>query len=348
MQAPFGGGFLIPRPLGEVDYCFFDEIQEVPGWEVFIARLLRTERCEVSLAGSSAHMLSTETATQMRGRSLSWELFPFSFTEFLTAKGLAYEEPVSSRKRHQLTKAFEAYWEEGAFPEVVGLDPRLRLKIHQEYFNAMLFRDLVERHDISHPRAVKDLAGRLVDNLASMHSVNKLQGYLKSLGHKVPKASVADYLAWLEDAYVFFAVRIFDPSLARANTNPKKIYCIDHALATSVGSGILVNSGHLLENLVFTALRRSTPEIFYYRSRSGREVDFVVQLADRSRRLVQVCESLVEPRTRAREMQSLEEAMQELDLEAGLVVTRHEEETLDTEAGAIRVLPAWRFLLESC
>ncbi|MFU8769653.1 MAG: DUF4143 domain-containing protein, partial [Desulfotignum sp.] len=109
----------------------------------------------------------------------------------------------------------------------------------------MLFRDLVERHDISHPRAVTDLAHWLVDNIASLYSINNLTGYLKTLGHKVPKSAVADYLEWFEDAYILFTVRIFDASVARANTNPKKIYCIDHALVTSVASGILLNTGHL-------------------------------------------------------------------------------------------------------
>ena len=153
----------------------------------------------------------------------------------------------------------------------------LRIKTHQEYFNAMLFRDLVERHDISHPKAVTDLAHWLVDNTGSLYSINNLTGYLKSLGHKAPKSAVSDYLEWFEDAYVLFTVRIFDASLARANTNPKKIYCVDHALVTSISSGILVNSGHLLENLVFTALRRVTPDIFYYKTKAGREVDFIVK-----------------------------------------------------------------------
>ena len=99
-----------------------------------------------------------------------------------------------------------------------------------------------------------------------MYSINKLTGYLQALGHKTPKSAVANYLAWFEDAYFLFTVKLFDASLARANTNPKKIYCIDHALVTSVGTGIMVNSGHLLENLVFTALRRLSADIFYYRT----------------------------------------------------------------------------------
>lgn len=326
-------------------YCFFDEIQVVAGWEPFVDRLMRTEKCEVYITGSSAQMLSREIATQMRGRALSWEMFPFSFREFLSFKGVEGDGPLSTKKRLLVQKAFTEYWGTGGFPEVTGLDRQLRIRTHQEYFNAMLFRDLIERHDISHPKAVADLAHWLVDNTASLYSVNNLTGYLKSLGHKAPKSAVSDYLEWFEDAYFLFTVRIFDASLARANTNPKKIYCIDHALVTSVSSGILVNSGHLLENLVFTALRRITSNIFYFRSKGGREVDFIAQMQDQSRMLVQVCESMADPQTRKREVAALSEAMAELKLPSGNIVTRGEEEEINTESGKINVLPAWRFLL---
>ena len=326
-------------------YCFFDELQVVVGWEPFVDRLMRTERCEVYITGSSSQMLSKEIATQMRGRALSWEVFPFSFREFLSFRKIESDGPLPSRKRLLIQKAFSEYWESGGFPETAGLDRHLRVKTHQEYFNAVLFRDLVERHDVAHPRAVADLAHWLIDNAASLYSVNSLTGYLKSLGHKAPKSTVSDYLEWFEDAYFLFTVRIFDASLARANTNPKKIYCIDHALVTSVSSGILVNSGHLLENLVFTALRRITPDIFYFKSKNGREVDFIVQMHDRSRMLIQVCESIADPQTRKRELTALTEAMTELTLTTGTIVTRDEEEKIDGEFGTIDVVPAWRFLL---
>jgi uncharacterized protein len=329
----------------ETVYCFFDEIQAVEGWEPFIDRMMRTEKCEVFLTGSSAGMLSKEIATQMRGRALSWEMFPFSFREFLDYKGVESEGPLSTKKRLLVQKAFEEYWETGGLPEIAGLSRHLRIKTHQEYFHTILFRDLVERHDVSHPKAVSDLAHRLVDNTASLYSVNSLTGYLKSLGHKVPKSAVSDYLEWFEDAYFLFTVRIFDASTARRDTNPKRIYCVDHAMVASVSSGILVNSGHLLENLVFTALRRLHPEIYYYKTKTGREVDFIVPMRGRPKMLVQVCESLAEPQTRKRETASLSEAMAELGLKTGTIVTRNEDERVAVEAGTIEVVPAWRFLI---
>jgi predicted AAA+ superfamily ATPase len=329
----------------ETVYCFFDEIQAVPGWEPFVDRLMRTEKCEVYLTGSSAHMLSKEIATQMRGRALSWELFPFSFREFLDSRGHSDTGPLSTRRRLLVQKSFEEYWKTGGFPEVTHLDRILRIKTHQEYLQAILFRDLIERHDIAHPKAVSDLAHWLVDNTASHYTINSLTNYLKSLGHKLTKSAVSDYLEWFQDAYFLFTVRTYDASLARSNVNPKKIYCIDHSLVASTSSGVLVNSGHLLENLVFIALRRLYPDIYYYRTRGNREVDFVIAASGGARLLVQVCESLADPQTRKREVTALREAMTELSLTAATIVTKNEEEKIVVDGGTIDVIPAWRYLL---
>jgi predicted AAA+ superfamily ATPase len=330
----------------ETVYIFLDEIQMVASWEPFVDRLLRTELCELYLTGSSARMLSKEIATQMRGRALTWELFPFSLKEFLDAAQIKSHPPFSTKDRLLAQKGFDGYWESGGFPEVVALDRRMRLKIHQEYFHTILYRDLVERNDISHPQAVLDLAYWLVDNIASLYSINSLTGYLKSRGHKAPKSAVTEYLEWFEDAYFLFTVRLFDASLSRSNANPKKIYCVDHGLVRSVSSGILANSGHLLENLVFTALRRISSDIFYYRTRSGKEVDFIVQLPDRSRLLVQVCESLADPATRKRELGALHEAMKEMASLQATIVTRNDDEIIENDAGSITVVPVWKWLLQ--
>jgi len=338
---------LFPEKKGtETVYCFFDEIQIVKDWEPFVDRLLRTERCEVYLSGSSARLLSREVATQMRGRALSWELFPFSFAEFLDFKGVQHR-PETSRNRLLAQKGFEDYWRKGGFPETRNVPDAVRVMIHQEYFRTMVYRDIVERHDAMHPQAVLDLAFRLVNNVAANHSVNSLTGYLKALNHKVSKAFVGECLEWLGDAYFLFQVKLWDASLARQNVNAKKVYCIDHALVGSVSSGILVNSGHLLENLVFLHLRRKTERIHYFRTQSGREVDFICQDPRGQRHLVQVCESFAgNPETQRREVAALTEAMQEMQIEEGTIVTRDEAQELETPAGRINVFPAWRFLLE--
>lgn len=330
----------------ETVYYFFDEIQMIAGWEAFIERLLRTEKCEVYLTGSSAKMLSKEIATQMRGRALSWELFPFSFAEYLDHTQLEVTYPLSTKTRLLVQQAFNEYCTTGGFPEVLGYNKMMRIKVHQEYFNAMLFRDLIERHKVVHPKIVLDLAHWLVNNIAALYSINSLYGYLQSLGHKVQKTAVSEYLQRLEDAYFFFTVRIFDASVARMQANPKKIYCIDHAMVNSLASGILVNSGHLLENMVFMGLRRITPHVFYYKTKSGKEVDFLIQQKAGKKVLIQVSETLLDPKTEKREVGALVESMLELNLKQGIIVTRQEQGEVTTEAGVITIVPIWKFLLD--
>jgi len=326
-------------------YYFFDEIQEIEGWEAFVERLIRAENSEVYITGSSAKMLSKEIATQMRGRSLSWEIFPFSLAEYLICKGISFATNMTSRDRLLVQNGFSEYFTTGSFPEVAKIPQDLRIKIHQEYFNTILFRDLIERHNIKNPQAVIDVAYWLINNTASTYTINSLTGYLKSLGHKITKETLGEYLDWFEDAYFLFSVRIFDASLSRANANPKKIYCIDHALVTSVSSGILVNSGHLLESLIFITLRRITEKIYYYRTKNDREVDFVAIINNREQALIQVCESLADPKTLKREVSALNEAMRELGRDSGIIVTLNEDQEIEVSAGSIRVLPAWKFLL---
>ena len=349
LEAYFG---LYPeKKNAETVYCFFDEIQTLAGWEAFVDRVTRMEKSEVYVTGSSAHMLSKEIGTQMRGRSISWELFPFSFAEYLRYKKIRIDAYArSSKDRLLIQKAFEEYRECGGFPEVLGFlgdDARIRTKIHQEYYGALLFRDIADRYDVSHPRALADLSHRLTDSVASSYSLNALYNYLKSLGHKISKQSVGAYLAWMEDAYFLFSVRLYDASLSRSLANPRKIYCVDHALVRSVSSGILANSGRLLENMVFVELRRRSDEIFYYRTANGREVDFVFKSEPHgpALTLIQVCESLANPETRKRELAALDEAMSELNTRHGLVVTLNEEEKIESRSGTIEVMPAWKFLL---
>lgn len=336
---------LYPEKKGKEDVlCFFDELQEIRGWEAFVDRLMRTERCQVFITGSSARMLSKEIATQMRGRSLAWELFPFSFCEWLDYKDVG-DKPGTARFRLRSKKAFDGYWACGGFPEVRNVEQPLRIMIHQEYFKTIVLRDIVQRYDVPHPRAVMDLAHRLVNQAASLYSINNLTGYLKSVGHSAQKTFVRDCLQWFEDACFLFSVLIFDASVARQKVNPKKIYCVDHALIRSVGSGILVNSGHLLENVVFCQLRRLSEAIHYYRTADGREVDFIWRRGIGPWCLIQVCETLESPETREREVSSLRLAMRERKLKSGTIVTRNESDELCVDEGLIRVVPVWEFLL---
>ncbi|ADU66428.1 AAA family ATPase [Desulfurispirillum indicum S5] len=343
---------LHPQKRGsETVHCFFDEVQALPHWQLFIERLMRTEKCEVTVAGSLLPAPEEETASPLTGRIVSWEIFPLSFREFLDGKDIDSDGPLSTKQRLTIQKAFEDYWQVGGFPGVNRRDQQQRVEAHQANWKTIL-ASIIGHHNISHPRAVIDLAHWLVDNTGFFYAISHLTDYLKSLGHRVRKSSVVDWLVAFEDAGLLFSVNIFSNSPTRISVNPRKVYCIDHALAASVSSGILTNRNSLLENLVFTALRRVTPEIFYHRTKTGREVDLVALLPsvpgqEQAIMLVQVCASLADPRVRQSEVRSLSEAMVELAVAEGTIVTWRTDETIPVGFGTIQVVPVWRFLLET-
>lgn len=335
---------LYPEKKGEKKiFCFFDEIQEVKKWEPFVDRLLRQEKWVVFLTGSSAKLLSTEISTQMRGRSLAWELFPFSFREFLDFCDVSYKRPTS-KTRYAIQKAFDEYWIKGGFPEVFSVSDRTRRMVHQDYFKTIVYRDVIERYDVSHPQAVLQLGYRLLADAASLYSLNRLTDFSRSQGFKVDKGFVAHCVQWFEDAYFLFSVKMFSPSINKQNVNPRKIYAVDHALISSVIPAFSANAGHRLENLVFLHLRRRSQQIYYYKTKRGGEVDFVWLDTSGQKHLVQVCASLKNRDTREREMKALELAMEELNLNRGIIVTLQEEDIIH-DRKRIDVVPAWKFLL---
>lgn len=267
---------LFPSKRGsELVYAFFDEIQEATGWELFVERFLRTERVQLYLTGSSARLLSREIATELRGRALTGELWPFSLAEFLRFRGVEANRP-GTKHESLVRHAFTDYWERGGFPEVREGSSQLRVAIHQEYLRTMVYRDIIERHDCAHPQAVLKLTEKLVSSVANLYTLNRLTEYLRSLGFKVQKDFVSDVLTWLEDAFVLFSVRLWDRSLAKQNVNARKIYMVDHALAVSCDASFSEKRGYLLENLVFCHLKRRAAPLHYLRTKSGYEVDFRV------------------------------------------------------------------------
>lgn len=337
---------LFPEKKGkETIYCFFDEIQEVKNWEPFVDRLMRQEKCEVFITGSSANMLSKEIATQMRGRSLAWELFPFSFGEYLDYRGVEARQ-LTSKNRFILKKHFKDYLEKGGFPEVLDASARIRTMIHQEYFKTILNRDIIERHDAMHPQAVIQLGHRLINSVSSLYTLNRLTEFLKSIGFKISKGFVAETLQWFHDAYFLLSVKMYSPSINKQNVNPRKVYCIDHAMVPSVSPGILVNSGHALENMAYLHLRRQTEHVYYYRTKKAREVDLIWVDDNGKKHPVQVAASLQDPKTKERELTALRECMEELHTKQGTVVTFEEEATIKDGSGAIQIVPAWKFLLQ--
>jgi len=326
---------------------FFDEIQNIPGWQRFLRRLLDTENVHICITGSSAKLLSTEIATSLRGRSITTEIFPFSFLEYLRHHGIELGEGKrpGARKRALIENRLRAYLLTGGFPEVQGIEDEYRVRILQDYLNVVILRDLVERYGISNTVALRYLIRHLMNAPACPFSVNKFFNDLKSQGISCGKNTLHEYMANLSDAYLFFQVLIHTRSERARMVNPRKIYVIDTGLINACSRSPRPQWGHLLENFVFMELRRLQETIEYYKTASGREVDFVVTDRKGRKFLIQVAAKIDKAITKSREIKALEEAMKELAVSKAVVVTLSHEERLKTEAGLIHVLPAWLWAL---
>jgi hypothetical protein len=337
-----------PASREQLCWFFFDEIQNVPGWETFVRRLLDNEKVALVLTGSSARLLSREIASSLRGRSLSTEILPFSFAEALRHEGMEPPEswPPGAKARSLLEHRFERYLESGGFPEVQAIPQDLRVRVLQEYIDVVIFRDVVERHGVDNLPALRYLERALLANPAGRFSVSKLFNDLKSQGMRVGKDTLYEDLAHLEDSFLLFTTAVASPSARVRQVNPRKCYPVDPGLASAVSFRASGDVGHLLETAVYLELRRRGRSLAYVATRSGYEVDFLTEDSLGSRELVQVCANLEDPATRQRELRALEEGMQEASCEVATLVTLREEGSAETGGRQVRIVPAWRWLLE--
>jgi predicted AAA+ superfamily ATPase len=331
------------RRNGTVTFCL-DEIQLVPGWERFARRVMDSEMVEVFLSGSSARMLSREVATSMRGRAVETLIAPFSFREFLHHREVPLPgRLVSARQRSKLVSAFDGYLATGGFPEALSLSSsRDRVRLLQGYVDAVLFRDVAERHGVGNLVALRAFVRQLLRNPAGSLSVSKISSDFHSRGIPASKETLLAFLDHLQDAFLVFAVPIFSRSERRRQVNPRKLYLADHALAAAFSPAEGLDRGHLLENIVACELVRTSREISYYKTREGFEVDFLATSYDGSERLIQVCADLSDAATRNRELRALECAHQERPAAIPLLLCG-EEPPPGTKSG-LRIEPLWKWL----
>ncbi len=329
----------------ELIWMIFDEIQLIEGWEFFVERLLRNNKYRVTVTGSSSKLLSQEIATELRGRSLQYEVFPLSFVEWLRAKKINRAKTESSiSKKNQLLNQFLTT---GGFPELLLAAPASYKKILQEYFESICFRDVVERKKLDNVSAVKELVLGLAGQHAQNVTVNKTFDRLKSLGFKIQKEFVSVVFEALQDSYSFFFVPIWSESKSKQMVNPKKVYCIDSGLVNAVRAGFLKNIGRLFEGAIFCELLRREYKVFYYKTNSGLEVDFIAQDSDDQLYAIQVCYELTTENV-DREIKSLIELSEEKKIKKGrfiLILSTKPDFKLEIPE-FIDVQFAWDFLLQ--
>src|SRR3990167_2221280 len=308
---------LFPENHQRTCYLFLDEVQTIEGWALVIRRFHNTKNIRFYLSGSSAKLLSKEIATELRGRAISTELFPFNFNEYLKTKKLqAPALPLSKKMEDVYTKQLIAYIEEGGFPGVVGYPRIQQTMVLQDYIDVVLFRDIIERYKITNVSVIKYMIHYLLGNFSTKLSINKLFNDLKSQGFSVGRSSVYDYLSYIEDAYLIFTVPIYAESIRKIQNNPKKIYTIDNGMVHANTLSRLKNYGRALENLVYLDLRRRGDVVYYYITQEGYEVDFLTKRLSGELALYQVCFDPADELTFARETRALAAAEKELGIKA--------------------------------
>lgn len=308
---------------GVCNYYFFDEIQNVSGWERFIPLLLDRKK-SVILTGSNASLLSKELATKLTGRHISYELFPFSYNEMLTFTGK--EAGISS---------FEYYLFNGGFPEYLQYR---KAEILHELVKDVAIRDIAVRHKLREVKTVKEMAIYLLTNVGKEFSFNKLRKVF-NLGST---NSVISYISYFENSYLLFTLPKFDYSLKKQLVNPKKVYTIDNGMSNVNSASFSEDKGRMLENIVFLHLRKKYENVFYFREKN--ECDFVVKVGANITHAFQVCHTLNEE-NKERELAGLEEAMKTFGLDEGHILTYDQEDFLEKDGKKIRLIPVWKWLL---
>jgi len=301
-------------------YLFLDEIQNVEEWPLVVRRLHDSKNAEIFLTGSSAKLLSKEIATNLRGRSLAVEIWPYSFHEFLRAKKISIDASLFGQKtKDKLTQAFHSYLTEGGFPEVVSLESNIRQEILQEYIDIVTYRDIIERHDIKNPTLVKYMILSMIHNVAKPFSINKFYNDVKSRGYSTGKDSLYEYADHIEDVYLAFAVPLYDKSIRKVRTNPQKLYAVDPGMVRALTMDYERDLGRLFENIVYLDLKRRGCKVHYYLTEERYEVDFLIHTARGAKKLFQVVWEMGDEATLQREERALQAGMNELKVDGAII-----------------------------
>ncbi len=321
-------------------HLFFDEIQNVDGWERFVRRVYDTLTQNIVLTGSNSRLLGSEIATSLRGRTLGMEVFPLSFSEFLRFQDLKVD--VHSSSDLALIRNAQAdFLRHGGFPETLSIDHKHRTWLLQEYFNVLLYRDIVERYKVQNVVTLKYFLKRLVSSTTKQLSIHKIFNELKSANIRVGKNTLYDFLDYAETVYLAQVLYRYDQSLVTRELGEKKVYAIDTGLCDAVEYRFSHDMGKALENAVFLELRRTGAELFFYRSQNL-ECDFLRVERGRVVEAVQVCFDLSDPETRRREVKGLVAACSIFGLSKGTVITGDDSHQWSVDQVQVDAVPFYR------
>jgi len=321
---------------GERKNLFFDEIQNISGWELFINRILR-QGYRVYITGSNANLLSKELGTHLTGRHVDLELYPFSFTEALQIDNKTAEKgPYTTEQRAQLTRKFTEYLTHGGMPEAIIYKNETILT---NILNDIIQKDISKRYQMRKISELKTVIKFLIANTSNPIT-------FRSITHNFELKSpntVQKYIEYAEETYLIFTTTRFEKKLKKRDKNPRKIYCIDNGIITQNTPSITEHRSALLENAVAIHLKRLGEEFYYFKGKTNAEADFVIP---QKRKAIQVCYELNQ-NNQTRELKGLLEAADEIDADQRLILTLDQEDELNYRGKNVTVKPTWQWLLEN-
>jgi len=315
-------------------YLCIDEVQNYQYWPYAVKTMFDTKGgIKCILTGSTSSTLKKDVSTRLSGRYFTCTVYPLSFSEYLHFMGLS--ELSLIEKRNQCSM----YLRYGGYPRVVlEPDADLKVQILKNYYETIYLKDIILPNRLRNNSDVVHLLYYLISNIGNLHSYNRIAEALH-----ISTETVREYIEYAEDAYLLSTVMKFDYSVKKQIANPKKIYALDTGLVNAVSFAFSENRGKLLENLVFLALRREYPEVYYHKGTY--ECDFLIKEAHTITHALQVTQSLKNPETKKRELRGLVEAMDTYELEEGCIVTDEESETIHLEDRTVHVMAVSDWLL---
>lgn len=317
---------------------YFDEIQNVKGWERFIRRLHDYSN-KIYITGSNSNLLSKELGTHLTGRYVSIELFPASFKEYLIFHGFEYSKENLLKREYnaKIKKLFSQYLKEGGFLKYLQDKDR---EFFKTLMDSIIYRDIVSRYNLPSDKPIKEVVNFLFSNISKEFSYTTI----KNITQVSNVTTIKDYISYLENSYLLFTLTLYDTSLKKQLINPKKAYAIDHGLANTMSFKFSEDADRILENIIFIELKRQGKEIYYHRKK--KECDFVIKEGLEITTAIQVTQYMENIETREREISGLLDALNSYNLKEGLILTQYEEgeEVIDNKK--IIIKPIWKWLLE--
>jgi len=330
----------VEKPNGK-KFFFLDEIQNIPKWEKWANRMFEFEDIKFFITGSNATLLSSDVSTSLTGRNRQLINWPFSFREFLNLREIHINDRdlYLREKKVLLKNLLKEYIEFGSFPEVLKIKD---LTLVEQYFKDIIYRDVIARYSLRNIKEFKELCLYLASNTGTIHSYENLKNLIKAQNVN----TIKNYLEILENVFLFFKIPLFDYSVKRQIYNPGKFFIVDVGLSQSMGFKFTNNIGHIYENIVFLELKRRNKQLYYWKSKSGKEVDFVIRKGTKIEEAIQVCFTLSNEDTKKREIEALLVAKDELKPSGSIIITDDEEGEEIKGGTKIRIIPLWKWLLK--